>query len=425
MTTTTNPAATAAEQALAAKGGKPVRTAPWPARNLFTAAERDAAVALFDKVIASGSVIGYNGEEEEAYLREFCDFMGGGFADGVNSGSSAVYVALRALDLEPFTEVIVPPVSDPGGVMPVALLNMIPVPADVAPGTYNSGPAQIEARITPRTSAILVAHIAGLPADMEAIMAIGKRHKLPVIEDCAQSHGASLKGKLVGSFGDIAAFSTMSGKHHASGPQGGIVYTRREDLVFPIRRASDRGKPFGLPPGSQNSIASLNLNSNDLAATIGRVQLRKLPGIVAARQKTADALARACESLKAVRLNTGIPGANGAHWFLLLKLDLPKFRVDKAAIAAALQAEGIPVGGGYWHSPATSEWAVKKRVFGTSGYPWNSPLYKGDPNATWELPNAKAADDTHITLAFHERVGEQEVADTVAALAKVEKAYLK
>lgn len=421
MTTTVNPA----EQALAAHGGKPVRTAPWPARNLFTAEERDAAVALFDKTIATGGVIGYNGEEEEAYCREFCAFHGGGFADGVNSGSSAVYVALRSLDLEAFTEVIVPPISDPGGVMPVALLNMIPIPADAAPGSYNPGPAQIEARITPRTSAILVAHIAGLPADMEGILAVAKKHKLPVIEDCAQSHGASIRGRLVGTFGDVAAFSTMSGKHHATGPQGGVVYTRREDLAFPVRRASDRGKPFGLPPGSQNSIASLNLNSNDLAGAIGRVQLRKLPGIVAARQKSAAALAKGCDALKGIRLNTGIPGSNGAYWFLLVRVDLAKFRVDKAKIVAAMQAEGIPVGANYWHSPATSEWAINKRVFGTSGYPWNSPLYKGDPNATWTLPNAKAADDQHFTIAFHERVGEQEVADILAALAKVEKAYLK
>ena len=174
-------------------GGKKVRSKPWPTRKLLGQAEKKAVDALFDKAIASGNAFGYNGPEEEAYCREFADAMGGGFADAVNSGTTAVYVALRTLDLEPFSEVIVGPITDPGGIMPIPLLNCIPVIADAAPGRFSPGPEEIEAVITPQTSAIVVAHIFGEPADMPGIMKVARRHKLPVVEDCAQAHGARLK----------------------------------------------------------------------------------------------------------------------------------------------------------------------------------------------------------------------------------------
>ncbi|HOF39460.1 MAG TPA: DegT/DnrJ/EryC1/StrS family aminotransferase, partial [Candidatus Hydrogenedentes bacterium] len=144
---------------LAVHGGNPVRKEPMPPRHLFGEEEKQAALALFDKSIETGEAFGYNGPEEEAYCNRFAAFLGGGYADAVNSGTSAIYVALRALEIEPFTEVIVPSVSDMGGVMPVPLMNCVPVPADCAPGTYNMGPEQVEQAISERTSAIVVAHI--------------------------------------------------------------------------------------------------------------------------------------------------------------------------------------------------------------------------------------------------------------------------
>lgn len=412
-------------QELAINGGKPVRTAAWPARHLFGEEEKQAAVALFDKAIQTGGVIGYNGEDEEAYCKEFAAYLGGGFADGVNSGTTALFVALLALRLEPFTEVITPPITDPGGAMPVAMLNCIPVPADCAPGSYNAGAEQIAARITPRTSAIITAHISGHPSDLDAIAALAKKHKLPLIEDCAQSHGALYKGKFAGTIGDIAAFSTMSGKHHCTGPQGGVVFTKNEALAKVVRRASDRGKPFHLNNAAGNVIASLNLNSNDLAAAIGRVQLKKLPGILAGRRKAARLLADGCQKIRGIKLNTGLPDTESAYWFLTFRIDLSQFTVDKNTIVKALNAEGIPMGGSYYHAPSEHPWFVERNVFGTSGLPWSSPSYKGDAKAVYPLPNARATDDAHITMSFHERVGELEVADALAAMKKVTTAYAK
>src|SRR6185436_12707778 len=105
---------------------------------------------------------------------------GGGYADAVNSGTSALYVALQALQLEPFGEVIVSAVTDPGGMMPIPLLNLIPAVADSEPNSYNSGPDQVAELISPLTRAIVIAHIAGEPANIAAIMELARRHHLPV-----------------------------------------------------------------------------------------------------------------------------------------------------------------------------------------------------------------------------------------------------
>ena len=196
---------------LAVNGGAKVRTKAFPARGLIGEEERGAVNALFDEAIASGNAPGYGGAQEDAFCAKFAEMMGGGCADAVNSGTTAVHVALRALDLEPFTEVVAGCITDPGGMMPIALQNCIPVPADTAPDSFNSGPEQIEAAITPLTSAILIPHIFGEPADMAGILAVAERHGLPVVEDCAQAHCATIDGRMVGTFGKTAAFSMIFG----------------------------------------------------------------------------------------------------------------------------------------------------------------------------------------------------------------------
>jgi len=244
---------------LAIDGGEKVRKTPLPPRRLFGEEEKAAAIALFDRAIEYGSAFGYNGEEEQAYEREFAEFHGGGYADLVNSGTSAIFVALGALQLEPLSEVVAPPITDHGGIMPIPMLNCVPVIADAHPGSYNMGPEQLEDVLTERTRAVIVAHIAGEPADMDPIMEVARSRGIPVIEDCAQAHGAIYKGRLVGTMGDIAAFSTMSGKHHATGAQGGVVFTHDEDLYWEAKRFADRGKPFNTDSGS-NVRMGLNLN---------------------------------------------------------------------------------------------------------------------------------------------------------------------
>lgn len=423
----TTPEREKALAALAVNGGPRTRTEPWPERGHVGEEEKRAVDALFDETIATGRAFGYGGPTEEAFCRQFADFMGGGYADAVSSGSSAIYVALRSLEIEPFTEVIVSPITDPGGIMPIALLNCIPVVADAEPGRYNTGPEQVEELISPLTSAIVVAHIGGEPVDVEAIAAIGARHGVPVVEDCAQAHGATLNGRLVGSFGDVAAFSTMSGKHFNTGAQGGVVYTRDEAIHVLSRRASDRGKPHFLPEGSGNQFASLNMNLNDLAAAIGQVQLRKLPEIVERRRALVDNLTRLFDEagLRSIGVPEQVEGAEASYWWWRLRVNDDRLDCDRDTFVGALGAEGVMLTPRYDHLPARQPWLRDRRVFGTSGYPWASPLYRGDAERQFPCPNAAEAIEDHFNLTLYESWGEAETTDIVAAIRKVESAFVR
>ena len=406
-----------------------VRRMSFPARGHIGAEELAAVTALLSEAIETGNAPGYNGREEAAYCREFSAYLmgtdGEGHTDAVSSGTAGIYAALRALDLEPFSEVIVGAVTDPGGLMPIPLLNLVPMIADTAPGSFNTGPEQVLDLLSPRTSAIIVPHIAGEPADIASIVELARSRGIPVIEDCSQAHGARLHGRLVGTFGDIGVFSTMGGKHHSSGAQGGLVFTRKETLYHAIRRASDRGKPFFLPEGSTNVMASLNLNLNDLAATIGRVQLHKLPGFVARRRAIVDALVEGLQDLQCVAPPALVAGTEPSYWFLRLRFRPdPTVTTDKTAFCEALMAEGLPVMADYSAAlPHTMDWFVHRRVFGRSGYPWTSPDYKGDPHRTFPCPNAHAAIADHFNLMIHEAWNDQDVADALAIFATVEERH--
>ncbi|MGQ9525492.1 MAG: DegT/DnrJ/EryC1/StrS family aminotransferase [Armatimonadota bacterium] len=411
---------------LAIDGGPKVRSKPWPERFLLGPEERSAVLALLDRSISTGEPIAYNGPEEEAYCREFAEFMGGGFADAVSSGTAALFTALHALNPEPFTEVIVSAVTDPGGMMPIVMLNCIPVIADTAPESYNTCAEEVEKLISPLTSAIVVPHIGGEPADVERIAALAKDRGIPVLEDCAQSAGARLNGRYVGSFGDAAVFSTMFGKHYSTGGQGGMVYTKSEDLYWKIRRAADRGKPFGLPEGSTNCIASLNLNLDELSCAVGRTQLRKLPSITQKRRELAAMIAGGIRDLDIVSLPRQLPGAEPNYWFLRLQFHKDSAKCDKETFCRALAAEGILLSPSYRHAmPHLMDWYRNRTVFGTSGLPWASPAYKGDPNRHFPTPNALSTMETHFNLTLYESWGEKEASDIVTALRKVAEAFAR
>jgi dTDP-4-amino-4,6-dideoxygalactose transaminase len=410
---------------LAINGGKKAILNPFPARYLLDEQEKKAVAALFDRAIQTGNPFGYNGKEEEDFCKEFASYMGGGFADAVSSGTNAVYVALRAINPEPFTEVIVGPITDPGGIMPIALINCIPMVADAMKGSFNTGPEQIAELISPRTGAIIVPHIFGEPADMKGIMALARKHRIPVIEDCAQAPGATIAGKLVGSFGDIAAFSTMFGKHFCTGGQGGMVYTKSEKLYWACRRLADRGKPFGLPAGSTNCVAALNCNSNDLACVIGSVQLKKLPKIVKRRQELAKMIFDGIADLKAIEKPVYTAEAHPSFWFLRLKFNAARVACNKSQFCKALKEEGLPVRERYISPVCMQAWFMNHCVFGNSGLPWSAPQYTGKKNQTFHCQNALKALDEHFDLPVIESWGNREAKAIIKALRKVSIIYQK
>jgi perosamine synthetase len=408
---------------LAIDGGAPVRATPFPRRILVGPEERAAVLAVLDREAAAGGGFDrYGGQEVDAYEREFAAHMGAAYATATSSGTAAIHTALAALHLEPLREVICAPVTDPGGVMPIVWLNCLPVFADVDLATFNLDPRSVAERITERTGAIIVTHLAGQPADLAPILEIARRHGLPVIEDCAQAHDATYRGRKVGTFGDLAAFSLMGGKHSTSGGQGGMVLTNDEGCYWDAKRFADRGKPFKSPERG-NLFLGMNYRMTELQAAIGRAQLRKLPAVVRKRRELAGLLRERLRGLRAVRLGTVIEGAEPAYWFLFVRVDAARLRVGHEQFAAAVAAEGVPVQAKYDHLVYEQPWLRDRRTFGQSGWPWTCSPEAEALRYAGSCPHARRAIDTHMVVALHEGYGEQEIADLAAAFAKVEAAY--
>ena len=409
---------------LAIDGGTAAVGGKAKARMLVGKPERKAVLDLLDRSIAEGKAFDrYGGVEVDAYEREFARWLGVKYATAVSSGTAAIHTALSALRLEPGSEVVCSPITDPGAIAPVLFNQCIPVFADTSPRSFCVTPQEVEKAITPRTGAIVAAHIAGEPCRIAEMAAIARRRGIPLIEDCAQSHGATYRGRLTGSFGTLAAFSMMSGKHHTSGGQGGMVLTDDEELYWNAKRFADRGKPFASTE-STNLFLGLNYRMTELEAAIGRTQLRRLPRFVARRQRLAARLAGHLARTRSFRLGWLPAGAASAYWFLRIRVDLNRLTVEKARVVAALTAEGVPVAPTYTSLIYAQKWFAERRTFGTSGLPWTLPGVRRI-DYTNCCPNAATALDQHLIGAFHEGLSDAAIDAMGKAFVKVDIAYAK
>jgi dTDP-4-amino-4,6-dideoxygalactose transaminase len=400
---------------LAVEGGPPVRSHPFPARRTLGSDETLAITTLMRRAELDGCELRYAGPEQRAYEREFETFHGGGHARLVSSGTAGLYALLLALELQRPGEVIAPAITDAGGVMPVALADYSPIPADTVRGSFIIGVKQIERCISPTTRAIILAHIGGDPADIKPIVELAQARGLILIEDCSQAHGATYHGAVVGTFGHAAVFSTMVGKHHCTGGQGGVVLTSSTDLAERLDQCIDRGKVRS-SEGDINVRAALNLNGSDIAAAIGRVQLRKLSHRLARRRELAARLTDATFGFQ-LRPVPQSPGTESAYWFVRIGFEPNRWSRVKRDILAALRAEGVPVTS-WGDMPHKQPWYASGRVFGPGSASWKTDL-SADPT-----PEASKAIETHFTVPLHERWTDREIDDVAAAFAKVEAAYM-
>ncbi|HUS80507.1 MAG TPA: DegT/DnrJ/EryC1/StrS family aminotransferase, partial [Armatimonadota bacterium] len=287
----------------------------------------------------------------------------------------------------------------------------------------NMDPASVRERITDRTRAIVCGHIAGIPCEMDEIMAIAAERELWVIEDCAQSHDAIYDGRKCGSIGHMGCFSLMSGKHTTAGGQGGMVVTDDEELYWNAKRFADRGKPFNSEVGS-NLFLGLNYRMTELEACVGRVQLQKMHGIAEARRGFVRRLESEIADLQTVKVCWYPEKAEPAWWFGLMRIYPEKLTVDKPTFAAAVAAEGVPMAAGYGAVATRAHWLQEQRAFGReSHFPWDT-LWDGDWQAALSVPGAEAADANHMRFSVHECMTEREALDMAAALRKVEEAYI-
>ncbi len=212
------------------------------------------------------------GPEGAAFEEEFARWNGATHGVGVGSGTDALQLAIRALDIGPGDEVICPPFTFIATAGAVSLCGATPVFADIEPSHYALDPTRLEAAITPRTKAILVVHLYGHPADMDPIMEIARKHKLAVIEDCAQSTGALYKGRKVGTLGTIGCFSFFPSKNLGGVGDGGMVLTNEAGHAEMIKKLRGHGSNKKY----YHDMLGTNSRLDEIQAAVLRVKLRYL-----------------------------------------------------------------------------------------------------------------------------------------------------
>jgi dTDP-4-amino-4,6-dideoxygalactose transaminase len=233
------------------------------------------------------------GKEVAAFEEEFADFCGARYGVAVNSGTSALHLALLAAGVGPGDEVITVPCTFVATVAAILYTGARPVFVDVDSKTYTMDPSQVEAAVTPKTKAVLPVHLYGNPADMDSILAVARRHKLTVIEDAAQAHGAEYRGRRCGSLGDLGCFSFYPGKNLGAYGEGGLVTTSNPEFARTIRMLRD----WGSEKKYEHILKGFNYRMEGLQGAILRVKLRYLEGWTEARRVHARAYRRALSSL--------------------------------------------------------------------------------------------------------------------------------
>ena len=393
---------------LAVEGGAPVRRDPFPPWPVFGLDEIDAV----SRVLASGKVNYWTGVECQAFEQEFAGFVGQRHAISLANGTLALELALHALDIGAGDEVIVPARTFIATASCVAARGAVPVVADIDPVSQNLTAGTVLAALTLRTRAIIAVHLAGWPCDMEPIMALAHARGLKVIEDCAQAHGATYRGRPVGSLGDCAAFSFCQDKIMTTGGEGGMLVTNDSPLWEKAWAYKDHGKSHEAvfrrehPPGFRwlhESFGS-NYRMTEMQAAIGRLQLGKLPQWLAARRLNAamlDAGFSAIPGLRVARPPAGIGHAYYKYYaFVEAGMLAPEW--DATRIIESINAEGVPC-----YSGSCSE-IYRERAFTDRGW---GPAER--------LEVAQRLGETSLMFMLHPTLGEAEMADTIDAVAKV------
>ena len=357
----------------------------------------------------------------KALEQEFAAWNGNRFALACNSGTAALHMALVGCGIGAGDEVIVPAYSWPSSATCCLHHNAIPVFVDIDWATMNLDPARIEAALTPRTRAIVAVHLHGLAADMEAILGIARRHGLQVIEDACQSHGATLRGRKVGTFGDCTAFSTNQNKCLCSG-EGGLFVTD-DEATF------ERGKTLWYFGENRVPEASVEYHTygmgwmyrqNDLTAAFARAQWTRLDAYIARQRANAARLAEGLRGVPGLLLPTEPACYEHTYYNYTIRFDMDALgraadaKAFRDKLLAALRAEGADLG--VWQGwPVPGMTVFQARNAYGKGCPWRCHASTVRYDVA-QFPVAKRHSDWHVGMTTPLRSPNgAELADRVAA----------
>jgi perosamine synthetase len=304
-----------------------------PVYEPFIGEEEAEAVA---EAVRAGEISGSFGENLPAFEREFAGFVGARHGVAVSSGTTALQLALQALRIGPGDEVLVSASTNIATALAAFHNGAVAVPVDSERTTWNLDLDLIDDLVTPRTRAIIPVHLFGHPVDMDAVQEIAERHELAVVEDCAESHGATVRGRQTGSFGTIACFSFYANKIVTTG-EGGMALTDDDELAERLRLlrnlAFTQPRFFHEEPGH-------NFRMTGYQAAMGRVQLAKIDRILTEKRRVAAAYTRALADVPGITTPVEEPWASHVYWMYGILVE-DEFGLTRDEVAAALRERGV------------------------------------------------------------------------------------
>jgi dTDP-4-amino-4,6-dideoxygalactose transaminase len=329
-------------EALAIDGGTPLRTKPFPSWPIFGEKEEQALI----RVLHSGKWGRLDGDEVARFERRFADYHQAKHAIAVVNGTVSLRIALLAAGIQAGDEVIVPPYTFLATATAVVECNATPVFADIELETFNLDPRAVEAAITSRTRAIIPVHLGGLPANMDALMEIARRHNLTLIEDAAHAHGAEYRGQRVGAIGHLGSFSFQSTKNLTSG-EGGVILTNDDDLAERCRSIHNCGRISG-GAWYEHHVISGNYRLGEFQAAILNAQFDRFDAQAETRERNGKRLAERLSQLEGVHpQQRGADCTRHGYHLFNFRLDEHVLGVSRKVFLDALAAEGVPCCAGY------------------------------------------------------------------------------
>ena len=406
-----------AKNVLAYYGGKKAIKYLMPRRKSVDTFEVKALNNLITYYKKNNKEIGFQDHYENLYCKKFSKFLGGGYSDVVASGTLALMNAIQALELPKGSEILTSPINDPGALGAIILLGHKPKLIDSEKKSYGINFENLKKRTTKNTKAVLLVHPSGQSVKMKKIVNFLKKKKIYLIEDCSQAHGAKCFGckgcsckKKVGTFGDIAAFSTMYKKTHATGSTGGVVFTKNRKLHLKALAYADRGKPIWKGKVvSKNPkkylFPSYNINSNEFSCAIGISSLNRINKTIRKRINLCKYLknkfkkySKFCEPAEFTKFDS--------PFFIPVYFKETKI-VQKKKFANMLMAEGVPCNDHYNY--LVSEW------------PWIKRYLKDN----YKTINAEEILNNSFNVYINENYSYKNIDDMIYAVQKVEKYFLK
>lgn len=327
-------------------------------------------------VIRSGDLA--QGVKIQQFSKQFAHIFGVRHAITSTSGTAAIHVATSMINPDPGDEIIVPPITDVGTIIPILYQNAIPVFADVQADTWIIDPKSIEKNITPKTKAIIVVHFFGNPCDMQAILGIAQKYGIAIIEDCAQAALAEYRGRLVGTIGDIGCFSFQHHKYITTG-EGGMTITNNTNYGTRGMLFVDKGWSRADADMRRYTMLGINYRMTELQAAVGIAQLRKLKDITNRLNKNGTILTEKIQEIDGISPQYVEEGNKHTYWKygFTINPDAP-FTAD--AFVRALKQEGITATAHYLSAPIFVGHAAlqKKQLYGNSHFPFDYPTARQD-----------------------------------------------